>query len=100
MEAAHQAEGLAKLIAARLLAVTQFYLAIEDAREANRLAELTVQNAPDLAAAHQALGAARHIALRLDDAEAEYARAVALDPKSTAAKLALADLKRSSGNSE
>jgi hypothetical protein len=26
------------------------------------LAELTVQNAPDMAAAHQALGAARHIA--------------------------------------
>jgi tetratricopeptide (TPR) repeat protein len=68
--------------------------------EANRLAELSVQTSPDLAAAHQALGAARHIALRLDDAEAEYARALALDPKSTAAKLALADLRRASGNGE
>ncbi len=100
MEAAHQAEGLAKLNPTRLLAVTQFYLAIEDTGEANRLAELTVQNAPDLAAAHQALGAARHIALRLEDAEAEYARAVALNSKLVSPKLALADLKRATGKAE
>src|SRR6185503_2611316 len=100
IEAAHRAEGLAKLIPNRLVALTQFYLGIEDVFEANRLAELSVQTAPDLAAAHQALGKARHIALRLDDAEAEYARALALDPKSIAAKLALADLKRASGNGE
>jgi tetratricopeptide (TPR) repeat protein len=100
IEAARRAEVLAKLIPNRLLALAQFYLGIEDATEANRLAELSVQTAPELAAAHQALGAARHIALRLDDAEAEYARALALDPKSTSAKLALADLKRASGNSE
>jgi tetratricopeptide (TPR) repeat protein len=100
IEAARRAEVLAKLIPNRLLALAQFYLGIENATEANRLAELSVQAAPELAAAHQALGAARHIALRLDDAEAEYARALALDPESTAAKLALADLKRSSGNSE
>ena len=100
LQAAHQVEGLAKLNPVRLLAVTQFYLGIEDVAEANRLAELTVQNAPDMAAAHQALGAARHIALRLDDAEAEYAKAVLLDPKLTAAKLAWADLQRAAGKSE
>jgi tetratricopeptide (TPR) repeat protein len=100
MEAAHQAEGLAKLNSLRLLAVTQFYLAIEDTREANRLAELTVQNAPDLSAAHQALGAARHIALRLDEAEIEYARAVALNPKLVSQKIALADLKRAAGKTD
>ncbi|HEY6045551.1 MAG TPA: TPM domain-containing protein [Pyrinomonadaceae bacterium] len=100
IEAARRAEVLAKLIPNRLLALAQFYIGIENATEANRLAELTVQTAPELAAAHQALGAARHIALRLDDAEAEYARALALDPKSTGAKLSLADLRRASGNSE
>ncbi|HEY8204991.1 MAG TPA: TPM domain-containing protein, partial [Pyrinomonadaceae bacterium] len=100
LEAAHQAEALAKLNPARLLAVTQFYLGIEDAREANRLAELAVQNAPEVAAAHQVLGAARHIALRLDDAQAEYAKAVALNPKLLSAKLALADLQRASDKSE
>jgi tetratricopeptide (TPR) repeat protein len=100
LQAAHQVEGLAKLKPERLLAVTQFYLGIEDVTEANRLAELTVQNAPDMAAAHQALGAARHIALRLDDAEAEYAKAVSLNPKLMSAKLAWADLQRASGKSE
>lgn len=100
LEAAHQAEALSKLNPKRLLAVAQFYLAIEDAGEAGRLAELATQAAPDSAAAHYALGAARHIALRLDDAESEYARAVALDPKLAAARGALADLKRAAGKSE
>lgn len=100
IEAARRIEALAKLNPVRLLAVTQFYLGIEDTKEANRLAELTVQNAPDVAAAHQALGAARHIALRLDDAEAEYAKALALNPKLTSAKLSLADIQRASGKSE
>jgi tetratricopeptide (TPR) repeat protein len=100
LEAARRVEALAKLNPARLLAVTQFYLGIEDVKEANRLAELTVQNAPEVASAHQALGAARHIALRLEDAEAEYAKALALNAKLTSAKLSLADLKRASGKSE
>lgn len=100
LEAGRRVEALAKLNPVRLLAVTQFYLGIEDVKEANRLAELTVQNAPEVAPAHQALGAARHIALRLEDAEAEYAKAVALNPKQTSAKLSLADLKRASGKSD
>jgi len=99
-EAAHRAEALAKLNPRRLLALVEFYLTIEDAGEASRLAELAVQNGPDSAAAHQALGAARHIALRLDEAESEYARALAIDPKSTVARIALADLKRSGGKAE
>ena len=100
IEAAHQAEALAKLNPKRLLAVAEFYLSIEDANEAGRLAELALQTAPDSAAAHQALGAARHIGLRLEEAESEYARALALDPKSAAAKVALADLKRAAGQAE
>ncbi|HLR05595.1 MAG TPA: TPM domain-containing protein [Pyrinomonadaceae bacterium] len=100
VDAAHQAEALAKLNPKRLVAVLQFYLAVEDAVEANRLGELATQTAPDSAAAHYALGAARHIALRLDDAESEYARALALDPKLAAAKGGLADLKRAAGKFE
>ena len=100
LEAARRVEALAKLNPVRLLAVTQFYLGIEDVKEANRLAELTVQNAPEVPSAHQALGAARHIALRLEEAEAEYAKAVTLNPKLSSAKLSLADLKRASAKSE
>jgi uncharacterized membrane protein YgcG/tetratricopeptide (TPR) repeat protein len=97
---AHQAEALAKINAKRLLALAEFYLAIENPAEAGRIAEAAVQLAPDSAAAHQALGAARHIGLRLDQAESEYARALTLDPKSASARVALADLKRAGGKTE
>jgi tetratricopeptide (TPR) repeat protein len=99
-EIARQAEATAKSNPKRLLALTEFYLSIENAAEASRLAETAVQLAPDSAAAHQALGAARHIDLRLDDAASEYAKALSLDPKSGAARIGLADLKRASGKAE
>jgi tetratricopeptide (TPR) repeat protein len=99
-EIARQAEAMAKSNPKRLLALTEFYLSIENAAEAARLAEAAVHLAPDSAAAHQALGAARHIDLRLDDALSEYAKALSLDPKSAAARNGLADLKRASGKTE
>ncbi|HEX3146440.1 MAG TPA: TPM domain-containing protein, partial [Pyrinomonadaceae bacterium] len=99
-EIAHSLEPLAKSNGRRLAALSEFYLSIENAADANRLAELAVQMSPDVAAAHQALAAARHIDLRLDDAESEYAKALALDPKSNATRIALADLKRASGKNE
>ena len=94
---ARQVEALAKLNPKRLLAIEQFYLNTENVGEANRLAELVVQQAPEMAAAHQALGAARHIDLRLEEAEKEYARALELDPRSVNARRSLADLKRAAG---
>jgi len=94
---AHQLEALAKLNPKRLLALEDFYLKTENVSEANRIGELAVQQAPEMAAAHQALGAARHIDLRLDEAEKEYARAVELDPKFANARRSLADLKRAAG---
>jgi tetratricopeptide (TPR) repeat protein len=96
-EAARQVAAMAQGNAKRLLALTQFYLTIENGSEAARLADAALQIAPDSAAAHQALGAARHIDLHLDDAEKEYTRALSLDPKSSAARIALADLKRAGG---
>ena len=99
-DSARQAEGLAKGNPKRLAALAGFYLLIEDANEAGRLAELAVQAGPDSAVAHQALGEARHVGLRLDDAEVEFARALALDPKSAGARIALADMKRAAGKFE
>jgi uncharacterized membrane protein YgcG/tetratricopeptide (TPR) repeat protein len=84
----------------RLLALAGFFLNIEDADEAARLSDMAVKLAPEMAAAHHALGASRHIALRLDDAATEYARALELDPKLTAARRSLADLRRASGKAE
>ncbi len=100
IESAHQAETLARGNPKRLAAVAGFYLAMEDANEAGRLAELATQAGPDSAVAHQALGEARHIALRLDEAESEFARVLALNPKSEGARVALADLKRAAGKFE
>ena len=99
-EMARQAEALAKPKPRRLLSLAEFYLAIENADEAARVAEAALQLEPNSAPAHQALAAARHIALRLDEAEAEYSRALAIDPRSAAARTGLADLKRAGGNAE
>ncbi|MFN2577132.1 MAG: TPM domain-containing protein [Pyrinomonadaceae bacterium] len=100
LEIARQAELMASSNAKRMVALAQFYLAIENADEATRIAGAAVQLGPDLAAAHQALAAALHISLRLDDAESEYARTLSLDSKSAAARIALADLKRAGGKAE
>src|SRR5947209_6061262 len=99
-DAAHLIEAKVKDDPKRLLALAGFFLSVEQADEAARLSELALKLAPDMAAAHQALGAARHIALRLDDAAAEYARALELDPKLAQARRSLADLRRAAGKTE
>ena len=84
----------------RLLAVARFYMGIERATEAVRIADTAVRLAPDLAEAHRLLAMGHHISLRLDDAIAEYKKAVELDPNSKASRASLADLYRASGKSE
>jgi uncharacterized membrane protein YgcG/tetratricopeptide (TPR) repeat protein len=84
----------------RLLALANFYLGIEQGDEAARLAAKAVSLAPDLAEAHYLLGVGRHISLRLDEAAAEYKRAIELDGNFRAARRSLADLSRASGKSE
>jgi tetratricopeptide (TPR) repeat protein len=100
VEAARLVEEKVKDDPKRLLAVADFYLGIEDADDAARIALMAVKLAPEMAAAHQALGAARRIALRLDDAATEYARALELEPKATSARRSLADLRRATGKPE
>ena len=100
LDAAHFIETKVKDDPKRLLALAGFYLSIEEADEAARVCALVIQLAPDMAAAHQALGAARHIALRLDEAASEYARALELDPKLTQARRSLADLRRAAGKAD
>jgi tetratricopeptide (TPR) repeat protein/uncharacterized membrane protein YgcG len=81
----------------RLLTVAVFYLGIERGDEAARIAQAAVKLAPDMAEAHNALGLALHILLRLDDAAAEYKRALDLDPKVRGVRRGLADLNRAAG---
>ena len=84
----------------RLLALAAFYLGIERGDEAGRIAQAAVRLAPDMAEAHNALGLARHISLQLDDAAAEYKRALELDSKSRGTRRSLADLNRAAGKFE
>lgn len=84
----------------RLVALSGFYLSTEQGTEATRLATQAVQLAPELAEAHYGLGRALHISLRLDEASAEYKRALELDPNSRVARRSLADLDRAFGKAE
>lgn len=83
-----------------LLAISAFYISTEQGGEATRIATKAVSLAPDLAEAHQALGLALHISLRLKEATAEYKRALELDPNSKGARRGLADLSRALGKAE
>ncbi len=84
----------------RLLALAGFFLSVEEADEAARISDAVIKLTPEMASAHQILGAARHIALRLEEAATEYARALELDPKLTTARQSLADLRRADGKAD
>jgi tetratricopeptide (TPR) repeat protein len=84
----------------RLLAIAAFYLRIEEPDEAARVSEEIIKAQPEMAEAHQALGAARHVALRLDEAIKEYRRALELNPKAGGVRRSLADLLRAEGKAE
>lgn len=96
-DASRQIEAKVKGDPKRLVTLAGFFLSIEDSEEAARLSNAALALTPEMADAHQMLGAARHVGLRLDEAAAEYARAHELDPKLAAARRALADLRRASG---
>ena len=85
----------------RLLVLSSFYLGVEEGEEAARLARQALKLAPDMADAHRALGLGLHISLRLDEAAAEYKRALELDPNTKKpTRRSLADLNRASGKTE
>ncbi|MEP6568747.1 MAG: tetratricopeptide repeat protein [Acidobacteriota bacterium] len=84
----------------RLLMLSGFYIRTEQGVEAARLASQAVQLAPALAEAHQGLGRALHVSLRLAEAAGEYKRALELDPNSSVARRSLADLYRAAGKTE
>jgi tetratricopeptide (TPR) repeat protein len=100
IKAAHEIETKFGRDAKRLAILSTFYISMEQGAEAVRLATQATQLAPDLPEAHQALGRALHISLRLDEAAAEYKRALELDPSSRVANQSLADLLRSSGKAD
>lgn len=86
--------------ARRLLIVTAFYLGAESPDDAARSASAAARVAPEMAAAHQALGSAYRQALKLEEAAEAFAAALRLNPSDPASRRGLADLRRATGRSE
>jgi tetratricopeptide (TPR) repeat protein len=78
----------------RLVQIGFFYIQIEAPLEAVRLLERAVQLAPLSPPVHNGLGTAYLINLRLEDAEAEFRRALELDARDEYANLNLANMLR------
>ena len=100
LDAAKKVEEKAGNNADRLLAVAQFYIAIENGDEARRLAAKATQVQPDSANAQITLGIAHRINFRLEDSAQAFRRAAELDPKSVAARRGLADALRGLGQAD
>jgi tetratricopeptide (TPR) repeat protein len=81
----------------RLVQIGFFYVQIEAPLEAVRILERAVRLAPDDHRAHNSLGSAYLINLRLDEAQSEFTRALEIDPKDEYANLNLANLLRAGG---
>lgn len=84
----------------RLVEIGFFYVQIEAPFEAVRVLERAVKLAPDNHRAHNSLGTAYLISLRLDDAAAEFQRAIELNSKDEFANLNLGNLARAIGDNE
>ncbi len=83
---------------ARLVQIGFFYVQVEAPVEAVRILERAVELAPGDHRAHNSLGTAYLINLRLDDAEQEFTKAADLDQKDEYANLNLGNLLRARGD--
>ena len=82
------------------LGLAAFYLGIENASEAERLAEKALASEPNLPAAYQTLGIAQRLNFEPDDALKSYAKALELDQNSAVSKRSLAEMNRAVGNAD
>lgn len=82
----------------RLIQIGYFYVTIESSADAVRVLEQAVQLAPGDHRAHNSLGTAYLISLRLDDAATAFTKAIELEPKEEFAYASLASLRRAFGN--
>src|SRR5262249_54672319 len=84
----------------RLVQIGFFYIQIEAPIEAVRVLEHAAEIAPQDHRAHNSLGTAYLINLRLEDAESEFGRALELDKSDEYANLNLANVVRARGDHE
>jgi tetratricopeptide (TPR) repeat protein len=82
---------------AYLLNLARFFLGVEMAEDAKRLAEEALTLQPNSAAAYQMRGLAQRINFHLDEAVTAYTVALEFEPDSAQAKHSLAEMKRATG---
>ena len=82
----------------QLLGLATFYLAIENADEAKRLAEKAVALEPNQPAAYQTLGIAHRLNFDLEASANSYSKALELAPDSIVSKRSLAEMRRATGD--
>ncbi|CAN5855002.1 hypothetical protein BH20ACI4_BH20ACI4_34010 [soil metagenome] len=99
-EVAELIEGKIGGDAKQILGLATFYIAIENASHARRLAQRTIELAPEMPAAYHTLGIANRLGFRLDEAVAAFTKALELDPALLISKRSLAEMKRANGKPE
>ncbi len=100
LETARLLEAKADGNARQTLGLATFYLGIENADQAIRLANRAAALEPNLTAAYQTLGIANRLNFQPEEAVAAYAKALELDPNSTVSKRSLAEMSRAAGKFE
>lgn len=99
-DAAGAIEAKAAGNAKQILGLATFFLGIENADEAKRLAEKAAAIDPNLPAVYQTLGLANRLNFDLAAAAGAYEKALELDVNSSVSKRSLAEMKRAVGKSD
>ncbi len=97
IETAQIVEAKVEGNAVQTLALAGFYLRLENAAEAKRLAEKSLALAPDAPAAYQTLGLAERLNFNLENSVVAYKKALELAPDLIAVKRNLAEMQRAVG---
>lgn len=84
----------------QILAMASFYLGIEQASDARRVAEKVIQIDPGFKNAYQTLGLAYRMSFQPEESAQSYAKALELDSASVVSKRSLAEARRALGKSD
>jgi tetratricopeptide (TPR) repeat protein len=90
-------EGRVESNIAQLVELANFYIGIENGAEAMRIAAKAAAKDPASAVVYRTLGLAHRINFDIEESANAYAKALELEPDSSAAKRGLAEMKRALG---
>lgn len=81
----------------QLLGLATFYLSVENAFDAKRLAEKVIETNPESAAAYHTIGFANRLDFNLEAAAQSFSKSLEIEPESVPTKLNLAEMLRALG---